>query len=358
MNRKTILLGCMAASLVLFSCKKENETPPPPPPPAVTMVSTFAGSNQGYTDGAAGAAQFNTPTGVVRDAAGNLYVADRDNHRIRKITPGGMVTTFAGSGSSGFTDGTGTAAQFNQPYGITIDPSGNIYVADRLNNAVRKITSAGVVTTLAGGIGGFADGTGSAAQFRELYGIACDGSGNIYVPDFFNQRIRKITPAGVVTTLAGGSSSGFINGTGAAASFNHPFGIASDAAGNLYVGDYYNHAVRKVTPAGVVTTLAGNGSSGYADGTGAVASFYQPAGVATDGSGNVYVCDALNHRIRKITAAGVVTTVAGGSSSGNTDGINTSALFNTPIGLCGDFVGKAIYIADFNNHRIRKIVLE
>jgi hypothetical protein len=355
MRQKTVFLACMTLSMLIFSCKKDKAIPAPTP--ATVTVSTFAGSNQGYTDGAASSAQFNVPSGVVRDVAGNLYVADRDNHRIRKITPAGAVSTFAGSGTAGFTDGTGTAAQFNMPYGITIDPSGNIYVADRLNNAVRKITPAGVVSTFAGGTGGYADGTGTSAQFRELYGLTSDASGNIFVPDFFNQRIRKITPAGVVTTLAG-STTGFTDGTGADASFNYPFGIAADAAGNLYVGDYYNHAIRKVTQAGVVTTLAGNGTSGFTDGTGAAARFYQPAGVAADGSGNVYVCDALNHKIRKITAAGVVTTVAGGSSSGNTDGIGTNALFNTPIGLCGDFAGKTIYIADFNNHRIRKIVLE
>jgi hypothetical protein len=353
---KNLLLACLCSAITFVSCKKDKTTTPPPPVPVAT-VSTIAGSNQGYIDGAGISAQFNVPAGITKDAAGNLYVADRDNHRIRKITPAGVVSTFAGSGIAGFVNGTGTAAQFDQPYGITIDPSGNIYVADRLNNAVRKITPAGVVSTFAGGTGGYADGIGTAAQFRELYGLTSDASGNIFVPDFFNQRIRKITPAGIVTTLAGGTI-GFTDGTGAAASFNYPFGIAADAAGNLYVGDYYNHAVRKVTPAGVVTTLAGNGTSGSADGTGSTASFYQPAGLTADGSGNVYVCDALNHKIRKVTQAGVVTTFAGGASSGNTDGTGTNALFHTPIATCGDFANSSLYIADFNNHRIRKIVIE
>jgi len=225
------------------------------------------------------------------------------------ITP--VVTTLAGSGSQGSANGTGTAASFAWPAGAAVDGSGNVYVADTFNHLIRKITSAGVVTTLAGtGSSGSANGTGTAASFNNPWGVAVDGSGNVYVADQSNHLIRKITAAGVVTTLAGTGSAGSANGTGTAASFNYHWGVAVDGSGNVYVGDSNNHLIRKITSAGVVTTLAGSGSSGSADGTGTAASFRYPTGVAVDGSGNVYVGDLGNHLIRKIT-----TTLASGSTT-------------------------------------------
>lgn len=320
-------------------------------------TTTFAGNSQGYVDGTGTAAQFNFPTSMVKDAAGNFYVADRDNNRIRKITPAGVVTTFAGSSTTGFINGTGTAASFNQPYALAIDASDNIYVGDRLNYAIRKITPAGVVTTIAGnGVSGYVDATGSAARFGEPIGLAIDAAGNIFVGDYFNNRIRKITPAGVVTTFAG-AGPGMADGTGTAAAFNNPFGLAFDAAGNLYVADSHNFAIRKITPAGVVTTLAGNGSAGSANGTGAAASFSRPIGITVDANGNVYECDLDNHTIRKITPAGVVTTFAGTTGvSGSTDGI--APLFNNPVGIFSDNSNGVLYVADFANNRIRKIIVE
>jgi sugar lactone lactonase YvrE len=216
------------------------------------------------------------------------------------------VTTIAGSaGSSGSTDGTGSAARFNYPHGVAVDSSGNVYVADYWNHTIRKVTSAGVVTTLAGlaGNAGSADGTGSAARFDSPYGVAVDSSGNVYVADYGNSTIRKVTSAGVVTTLAGlAYNVGSTDGTGSAARFNYPRGVAVDSSGNVYVADYWNHTIRKVTSAGVVTTLAGlAGSSGSADGTGSAARFNGPSGVAVDSSTNVYVADQGNHTIRKIT---------------------------------------------------------
>jgi sugar lactone lactonase YvrE len=320
-------------------------------------TTTFVGNNQGFADGTGTAAQFNFPTSMVKDAAGNFFVADRDNHRIRKITPAGVVTTFAGSGTMGFTNGTGTAASFNQPYALAIDASDNLYVGDRLNYSIRKITPAAVVTTLAGnGVSGIVDATGSAARFGEPIGIAVDVAGNVFVGDYFNNRIRKVTPAGVVTTFAG-TNQGMVDGTGTAAAFNNPFGLAFDATGNLYVADSHNFAIRKITAAGVVTTLAGNGTAGAINGIGAAATFSRPIGITVDAAGNVYECDLDNHTIRKITAAGVVTTFAGTTGvSGATDGV--AASFNNPVGVFSDNSNGVLYVADFANNRIRKIIVE
>jgi streptogramin lyase len=316
-------------------------------------VSTLAGSTSGYTDATGTDAQFSQPYSVATDADGNVYVADAGNHKIRKITPAGVVTTLAGS-TQGYTEGTGAAAQFYYPYGVATDADGNVYVADTFNQAVRKITSTGVVTTLAGGTNGSADGTGAAAQFNYLTGVATDAVGNVYVADKDNNKIRKVTPTGEVTTLAG-STSGSADGTGAAAQFSGPYNLATDAIGNVYVADASNSKIRKVTPAGEVTTLAGS-TAGFADGTGAAAQFQYAYGVAVDAGGNVYVSDTYNHAVRKITSAGVVTTLAGGTQ-GATDGIGTAAQFNYLTGVATDAAGN-IYVADKDNHRIRKIIID
>jgi sugar lactone lactonase YvrE len=319
-------------------------------------VSTFAGSGSAdFADGTGTAAEFNYPTGVALDASGNIYVADADNNSIRKITPEGVVTTLAGSGTAGFADGTGTAAQFNFPYGVAVDGSGNVYVADLENHRIRKISPAGVVITLAGsGTAGFAEGTGSAAQFNYPGGIAVDDMGNVFVGDFDNHSIRKITPSGEVTTLAGSGFSGFSDGTGSAAEFSGPAGLSLDASGNVFVADLLNHSIRKITPIGEVTTLAGNGYDGFEDGTGSEAEFSHPDGVSVDASGNVFVADNSNHSIRKITPSGVVTTVAGNGYSGDEDGPLSSAEFDNPIGIAVDASGN-IFVGDSDNNSIRKI---
>ena len=212
-----------------------------------------------------------------------------------------MVTTLAGSGVAGYADGTGTAAQFYSPNGVVVDSSGTLYVADSSNNRIRKITPAGVVTTLAGsGVAGYADGTGTAAQFNYPNGIAVDSSGMVYVADTNNERIRTITPTGVVTTFAGTGAYGFADGTAITARFYLPNSIVVDSSGTVYVADSYNMRIRKITPAGVVTTLAGSGVAGFADGTTAAALFRYPSGIAVDSSGTVYVADYGNNRIRKI----------------------------------------------------------
>jgi len=275
------------------------------------MVSTLAGMaiNSGSTDGFGSDARFNSPQGVAVDSAGNVFVADTYNDTIRKITPDGGVTTLAGLAlSSGSTDGTGSAARFYYPEGVTVDSAGNVYVADTYNDTIRKITPAGVVSTVAGLAGnyGSTDGIGNTARFGFPSGVAVDSAGNLFVADTSYHTIRKITPAGVVSTLAGLTGQwGSTDGTGNAARFFNPQGVAVDSAGNVYVGDQYNHTIRKITPVDTmgtvtVTTLAGMaGLGGNSDGNGGNAHFHYPAGVAVDGAGNIYVADTWNDAIRK-----------------------------------------------------------
>jgi len=330
------------------------------------VVTTLAGtlSSGGSSDGLATAASFKGPGGIAIDASGDLFVADTQNNAIRKITPTGSVSTYAGTaGVVGSSDGTGPAAQFSRPGGIAADGAGNIFVADSGNNVIRRIAPGGVVTTLAGtaGVYGWADGMGSAAQFNAADGIATDSSGNVYVADGGNNTIRKITPAGSVTTLAGmpAGQNGVIEGpAGAAARFFTPAAVAVDASGNVYVSDLYNHEIRKVTPAGLTTTLAGSPSGiGSVDGTGAAAGFFAPQGVAVDGNGNVYVVDSFANTIRRVTPGGVVTTLAGSTqSAGSADGTGSGALFSDPNGIAADSAGN-IYVADTGNNAIRFGVL-
>src|SRR6266545_2524816 len=326
------------------------------------VVSTFAGTAgvTGSADGTGAAAQFNQPSGVAVDGAGNVYVAELGNDTIRKITPAGVVSTLAGTaGVSGSADGTGAAAQFSSPQSVAVDESGYVYVADSNNNTIRKITPEGLVTTLAGiaGVWGSADGTGAAAQFSYPWYLAVDRSGNVYVSDEGNATIRTITPAGVVSTAAGTVAlTGSADGTMAASHLAWPYGVAMDGLLNVYVADHGNNTIRKITPAGAVSTLAGTaGVAGSADGTGAAARFNQPSGIAVDGAGNVYVGDYGNNTIRKITSAGVVSTVAGAAGVfGSADGAGAQARFAYPNGVAVDGSGN-VYVADQGNCTIRKI---
>lgn len=322
--------------------------------------TTLAGTAgvPGSVDGTGSDARFTFPEGLAADGGGILYVAEISSCTVRAIAPGGVVTTLAGmAGMKGSADGTRGAAQFYYPCGAAVDASGDLYVVDLMNCTLRKVTPAGVVTTIAGTAWarGSADGTGPAAQFYYPSFVAADGSGNLYVSDTDNNTIRKVTPAGAVTTFAGiAGVHGSADGSGGAAQFSSPTGIAVDASGTLYVSDQGNNTIRKITPAGAVTTLAGKpGVGGSADGTGPAALFSSPTGIAVDGSGNVFVADQGNDTIRRITPAGVVTTVAGMPGvKGGADGTGPSSLFSSPTGLAVDSGGN-LYVADSGNDTIR-----
>ncbi len=320
-------------------------------------MSTFAGSGAIYAlfDGTGGTATFNAPIGVAVDTSGHVYVTDSNFQRIRKITPAGVVSTLAGGLGVGVANGTGGTARFDTPWGIAVDASGLLFVSETVNSDLRTITQAGVVSTLAGnGAQTFLDGTGTGAKFNQPRGVAIDASGNLIVADTNNHRIRKVTPAGVVSTWAGMAVSGSANGTGNMASFNNPYDVAVDATGAVYVADYSNHSIRKITPEGVVSTMAGTGAAGSANGTGTMARFNYPRGLSIDASGAVYVADYGNHLIRKITPEGVVSTLAGTGTPGSANGVGTLASFYSPSDIALDDSGH-LWVADTNNHMIRKI---
>jgi sugar lactone lactonase YvrE len=319
------------------------------------MVSTLAGAGtDGYLDGVGKEAMFSRPNGLTVDGSGNIYVGSKGC--IRKITPEGIVTTLAGNSESGYADGSGTEARFREIMGLAVDATGNVYAADFGNYAVRKISPAGIVTTLAGnGISGSLDDVGQLGAVADL---VLDPSGEIiYLTDETNHCVRKLVIAtGVVTTLAGNGVAGRIDGTGTKAGFSYPRGLAIDARGYLYVGEYYSHAIRKVTPAGVVTTYAGTGEMGYFDGPSATALFNYPSGLLVDDSGNLYVADQGNRCIRQITPQGIVITLAGGERD-YIDGPISTARFDSPIDIAISKEG-IIYVCEAARPCIRKIALE
>ncbi len=267
------------------------------------VVTTFAGSGiPGYVNGAGSSAQFNLPYGIAVDASGNVYVSSQENHSIRKILPDGTVSTLAGSlsGTSGFLDSIGTNTLFKSPSGISVDAEGNVYVADFGNNKIRKILPDGTTTTLAGSEYGFADGQDASAKFKGPYSVEVDGTGNVFVADPWNHRIRKITPGGMVSTLAGNGNAGFVDGVKDIAEFQHPWGLTLDASGSVYVADFSNNAIRKISPDGFTQTLAGTGEYGLNNGPGSTAIFGNMYDVAVDNAGNLFVADRGNSEIRKI----------------------------------------------------------
>jgi hypothetical protein len=317
-------------------------------------VSTLAGDIEGYLDETGDAAAFDGPIGLTLDGSGNVVVVEEKNHTVRRVTSSGVVTTLAGNGiRRGHLDGDESWARFNGPVGLATDLSLNLFIADQRNQRIREHDFAGVSTFSGSGDFGDADGTGTAAEFRFPTGLATDSSNNLFVTDQSNHTIRKITSAGVVSTFAGSAGQhGSTDQTGGDARFTGPFGIASDSANNLYVTETNNHTVRKVTRDRFVTTFAGQaGQSGFVNSTGNAARFSRPVGVAVDSEDNVYVADNFNYAIRKITPTRVVTTFAGGTS-GSQDGTGTGARFNNPSALAFD---NSDYLFVGDNNRIRRI---
>ena len=302
------------------------------------------------------------PVGIALDAAGNIYVGDAAVHTISKLSPAGQLSVLAGaSGQSGAADGSGGQARFNSPDGITIAVNGTLHVADSANGTIRRITTGGVVTTLAGSMSsrGNVDGTGATATFSFPAGLAQDSTGTLYMADALNNNIRRISATGFVTTLAGrAGSAGDADGPGDVARFNHPTGIAVEGEGNVFVADSFNNTIRKITPTGMVTTLAGlRGVSGSSDGAGDQALFNNPSGLAVDSGGNLYVADTGNSTIRKVTPAGQVTTIAGlVGIAGLRNGAGTDAWFNQPRAVAIGGSGE-IYVADTGNGTIRQIAV-
>lgn len=329
------------------------------PTGVVTTLAGLAGS-RGTANGPVASARFLSPRSVAVDQEGNIYVGDYDAHTIRKITPAGLVSTLAGLAETpGNTDGIGTGARLRNPLGVAVDSQGNVWVADRGNRMLRKITPQGVVTTIAGATVASTnvDAQGTAARFNGMSGLTIDSTGSLYTGDTTNHVIRKISASGLVTTLAGSAGvRGSTNGTGSAARFDNPFSVAADSAGNIYVADTVNETIRKITAEGVVTLFVGLADfPGSSDGTGTSARFFRPLGVATDPAGNVYIADTSNQTIRKATTNGVVTTLAGpGGNFGSTDGPSALAQFDQPQSVAVDSGGNVL-VADTNNRTIRKI---
>lgn len=317
------------------------------------IVTALAGSAglAGSSDGTGAAARFNRAFGLATDSAGDVFVSDFGNQTIRKIAPTGVVTTLAGSAAEkGSADGTGAQAKFSGPQGIASDANGNVFVADSANSTIRKVSPTGVATTFAGTAGseGAADGSGIAARFGQAQGVATDASGNVYVADSYNHAIRKITAGGIVTTLAGAAGvQGSVDAKGTSALFSFPQGLAVDSAGSVYVADSGNHVIRKITASGDVSTLAGSaGDEGSVDGQGVDARFSWPQTVVVDAVGNIYVADTGNHTIRKITPAGVVTTVLGKAGKRGFAVDPLPGLLASPVGLA--LSGRSLYISLYN----------
>jgi sugar lactone lactonase YvrE len=330
---------------------------------AQDSVTTLAGQAlvSGAANGTGTNALFSDPAALITDTNGNFFVADSQNHAIRKVTTNGVVTTFAGQlGISGTADGIGTSAQFNMPNGLAFDGGGNLFVADTGNSTIRKITPSGAVSTFAGtaGSGGYTDGAAGSAQFNSPLGIAVATNGDVFVADSGNHCIRRIS-GGMVSTFAGSPQIwGSADASGTNAQFNGPVGLAFDTRGNLFVSDANNDTIRKITTGGVVTTFAGAaGVDGSADGVATAARFRSPAELVFDRNGNLFVADSFNQTIREISRNGIVCTVSGaaGISSAN-DGVNGAGRFYNPYGVAVGADGSLV-VADTYSELVRTVLV-
>jgi sugar lactone lactonase YvrE len=330
------------------------------------VITTIAGTGtSGFSgdSGAAVSAELHYPYRIAKDLSGNIYFSDMQNNRIRKIDASGIISTLAGNGTAGFSGDNGPAlsAELNSPSGIAVDATGTVYFTDYNNNRVRKISTGGIISTVAGtNVQGYS-GDGNSAGLAELNGprgIAIDAAGNLYIADSGNNRVRKISANGIIYTVAGNGNAGFSGDGGQAmfAELAYPKGIAIDNAGNLFIADCNNQRIRKVTPAGIISTVAGNGNSGPpVNGILATNSnFDLPSDVATDNNGNIFIDDYFNGCIRKVDASGIITTIAGGGTSTADNITATTADLHYPMGICLDNSGN-LMIAEAHRNRLRKV---
>lgn len=365
MNRRDFVVG--AATMAITGCGSGSGaegvsmggTVTPPAVDTKWVVQTFAGVN-GWNGSSFSGSFFEQPLGLCIDSSGTMRVSESNKNRIQTLSPLGVTSNLAGdfeNGTYGRLDGTGATARFYQPLGMAVDSQGNVFVADCVNNLIRKISPAGVVTTFAGsGNIGSADGVGTSASFDGPSGIAIDTNQDLFVADAL--LIRKVSTSAVVSTFAGTGTSGTADGTGTNAEFRSLNAIAIDHGGTLYVTDDFR--IRKITPDGVVTTIAGSDDTGSADGTGTGATFRAAEGIAVDASGQLFVADSGSNCIRKIAPDGVVTTIAGSYYLASElhhllDGTGTFARFDYPCGIVVDASGN-LFVADQENNRIRKII--
>ena len=361
MNRISCFSSLVFVFFLLLGLSLNNHS-------AAQIIATIAGNGtSGYTGdgGPAISAMLSTPNSITFDASGSIYFADSRNNCIRKINPSGLISTIAGTGTLGFSGdgGPATSAKLNFPWGVAVDGTGNIYIADSYNNRIRKVSSTGIISTVAGnGIAGYSGdgGPATAAEFNRPNIIAVDNSGNIIIPDELNNAVRKVSPAGIISTIAGTGVPGYTGDGGPAtlAQLDYPTGVAVDCRGNIYFADDLNNVIRKINTAGIISTIAGTGLAGFS-GDGAAATTARmngPTSVAIDYIGNIYITDENNFRIRKVTPSGIISTISGNGIAGfNGDGPAITAELNFPYGIAVLNDSGCLFIGDQENNRVRII---
>ena len=333
-------------------------------------IYTVAGNGVagfGGDDSSAIHAPLNLPFGIAIDSVGNVYIADKANNRVRKINEAGIITTIAGNGIGGYSGdgGWATAASIYDITGVAVDKYGSVYIADKSNQRIRKVDTIGIITTIAGtGIASYNGDNiiATTAQLNNPRGVAIDTKGNVYIADQANERIRKIDTQGIITTVIGNGTIGFSgdNGQATLAQLNNPYSLAIDRIGNIYVCDVDNQRIRKIDTTGIITSVAGNGTGGYSGDNeiATTAALNEPIGVATDTNGNIYIADGWNNRIRLVNNMGIINTIVGTGASGFA-GDGNPAILATLYLPYGIAISKtgSIYIADNGNNRIRKTAI-